>query len=166
MLILPHDTIQIYHGEAAPATAMTRSTKIAHRRRTPTDDVGTSKRSPPRHPCRGAGRWTQAGRKRTEERIAARYPHDISMTSSIASRADAHVKSSRPTSRETGRGEDDKRTRGKQVEDKRRETMTRRGASPGRRTERRDGGSKMRTCGDGYGMNRLSAPYHPVSNTR
>lgn len=85
-----------------------RSTKTAHRRKTdrrhrntqaarhrqphmltraadsrnPKEASNGDTRSPPRHPCRETGRWTQTGRKRTEEQAAslrttsARHPHD------------------------------------------------------------------------------------------
>lgn len=49
-LILPYDTRTIYHGEASPATATTRSTKSARRRRNPND--GSKQADSRRYPIR------------------------------------------------------------------------------------------------------------------
>lgn len=92
----------------------TRSTKIAHRRRNPTDDVGTSKQVSPRRQREQqtveirkkqattasvplpASRVEKRGdrrtrSKRTDEPAAARHPHDIRTTVVIASSRRTHI---------------------------------------------------------------------------
>lgn len=102
------------------ATAMTRSTKSAHSRRNPKEASNDAAPLPSPQSVSRGGAIVRRNAKRTEEPAAARptqYGHRNRQAEPTPI-----AEPSRPTSRETGRGEDDKRTRGKQAKGKRQGT--------------------------------------------
>ena len=102
--------------------------------RKPKEASNKNLRSPPRQPCRWAGR--EADGKQGEQR--SQPPHDIRMDTIIANSRHPIAQSTRPTSRKAGRDDGRQEDTRQASRGKRRGTMTRRGASPDRKARQVD----------------------------